>query len=148
MDDNQLIIGSLPSAHSLTAELDCWQMKWDVKDSDPPNSVTRTLRKTSPVMYPNVYTMLKLCATLPVTSCECECPFSMIKQLKTHIRCTMVQERLCGLALMNIHRDYRLLSAFILQSTPIKQRMPVKEAPATPRRILRDPLHTRTCANS
>ena len=105
IDYSQLIIGSLPSAHSLTAELDCWQMKWDAKDCDPPNSVTCTLRETSPVMYPNVYTMLKLCATLPVTSCECERSFSMIKQLKTHIRSTMGQERLSGLALMNIHRD-------------------------------------------
>ena len=51
MDYSQLILGSLPSAHSLTAELDCWQMKWDAKDCDPPNSVTCTLRETSPVMY-------------------------------------------------------------------------------------------------
>ena len=55
-------------------------------------------------------------ATLPVKSCECERSFSMIKQLKTHIRSTMGQERLSGLALMNIHRDIPIAADAIVDS--------------------------------
>ena len=40
---------------------------------------------------------------LPVTSCEAECSFSTLRRLKTYLRTTMSQERLNGLALLNVY---------------------------------------------
>jgi len=43
-------------------------------------------------------------ATLPVTSCECECSISVLRLLKTSLRSSIGQERLNGLALLHCHQ--------------------------------------------
>ena len=104
-----LMIDDLPFPHSLTTEIECWQSKWIAKmPADIPTTLTATLKATSPHMYPNIHTMLRLCATVPVTSCECERSFSRLKILKTYLRSTMRQDRLSGLALMSIHREIKI----------------------------------------
>ena len=40
---------------------------------------------------------------LPVTSCEAERSFSALRRIKNYLRSTMTEERLTGLALLNIH---------------------------------------------
>ena len=40
---------------------------------------------------------------LPVTSCEVEQSFSSLRRIKTYLRSTMTQERLNGLALLNVY---------------------------------------------
>ena len=56
-------------------------------------------------MYPNIQKLLKIFATLPVTTATAERSFSTLRRLKTYLRTTMTGERLNGLALMTIHRD-------------------------------------------
>ena len=48
---------------------------------------------------------LVLCATLPVTSCESERAFSILKLLKNRLRSTMTGERLSALAFIRAYRD-------------------------------------------
>jgi hypothetical protein len=48
---------------------------------------------------------LRLLLILPVTSVCCERSFSSLRRLKTWERATMSSERLCGLALLHVHRD-------------------------------------------
>lgn len=48
---------------------------------------------------------LKIYGSLPISVATAERSFSTLRQLKTWLRSTMLQERLCGLALMHIHRD-------------------------------------------
>ena len=55
--------------------------------------------------FPNISTLINLMVTLPVTSCECERSFSMLKLIKTYLRSTMTQERLNGLAMMQYNLD-------------------------------------------
>ena len=55
--------------------------------------------------FPNVYKVLQLLGTVPVTSCECERCVSVLRRLKTYLRSTMTQKRLNGLALMAVHRN-------------------------------------------
>ncbi|XP_065665586.1 52 kDa repressor of the inhibitor of the protein kinase-like [Hydra vulgaris] len=43
--------------------------------------------------------------TSPVTSCECERSFSVMRRLKDYTRTTMSEDRLNGLALMYIHQE-------------------------------------------
>ena len=40
---------------------------------------------------------------LPVTSCEAERSFSALHRVKTYLHSMMKQERLTGLALLNVH---------------------------------------------
>ena len=70
-----------------------------------PNSVASTLKAISFDSFANIKVALRILATLPVTSCECERSFSAIRRLKDYTRNTMVEERLNGLALMEIHQD-------------------------------------------
>jgi hypothetical protein len=117
LDYAKKISKDLPSAHTLETEIECWPQNWNAWKTDYPTSLTSTLQETPFTFYPNIHTMLRVSATLPVSSCECERSFSRMKLLKTYLRSTMGQDRLCGLALLNIHRyiaiDYdKVISSF------------------------------------
>ena len=58
---------------------------------------------TAPKRFVNVRKLLRIAATLPLTSCSAERCFSAKKILKTRLRSTMDDDRLNGLALMYIH---------------------------------------------
>jgi len=49
--------------------------------------------------------LLRIYATLPVTTATAEQSISSLWLLKTYLRSTMKEERLHGLALMTIHND-------------------------------------------
>lgn len=46
------------------------------------------------VVFPMLYVLLKICVTLPVSSCSVERSFSKLKLLKTKLRSTMLEARL------------------------------------------------------
>ena len=52
--------------------------------------------------------LMKILWTIPVNSCGCERSFSCLKRLKSYLRNTMGEERLSGLALLNIERDFEI----------------------------------------
>jgi hypothetical protein len=52
--------------------------------------------------------LLKILWTIPVNSCQCERSFSCLKRLKTYLRNSMGQERLSGIALLNIERNFEI----------------------------------------
>jgi hypothetical protein len=52
--------------------------------------------------------LLKILWTIPVNSCQCERSFLYLKRLKTYLRNSMVQERLSGIALLNIERNFEI----------------------------------------
>ena len=49
--------------------------------------------------------MLIRTMVLPVTSCEAERSFSTLRRIKTFLHTTMTQDRLNGLALLNIYNS-------------------------------------------
>lgn len=55
---------------------------------------------------PDVATALKLFLTLPVTVATAERSFSKLKVIKTFLRSTMSQERLCSLTLLSIENAH------------------------------------------
>ena len=94
----------LPSPHSLDAEMDLWQRKW--QDAEIlPTTANDTMAHVNRDMFVNIYTALVLLQVVPVTSCECERSVSRLRRLKTYMRSTMGQDRLNGLALMHTHYD-------------------------------------------
>ena len=54
--------------------------------------------------FPEVYSLIKVAMTIPVTSATAERSFSVLKT-KTYLRSTMVQERLTHLAVLSIERE-------------------------------------------
>ena len=48
------------------------------------------LKQTDPLIFPNIFTMLKILA-LPVTTCSCERSVSVLRRMKTYLRTTMTQ---------------------------------------------------------
>ena len=55
--------------------------------------------------YPNIRQILLLLLALSVGSCSCERSCSALRQHKTWNRSTMTESRLCGLAMLHIHRN-------------------------------------------
>jgi hypothetical protein len=96
----------LPSPATFSTELVRWKKVWSTKkDTERPGDVLSTLEKTSSEFYPNVHTLLVIFVTMAVTVAECERSFSALRRLKTYLRTTTGQDRLVGLALLNIHHD-------------------------------------------
>lgn len=58
--------------------------------------------------FPNVHKILRIMSVLPVTTTTNERSFSTLRRLKTYLRSTMGEERLNGLASLNIHRDVKV----------------------------------------
>jgi hypothetical protein len=52
--------------------------------------------------------LLKILWTISVNSCECERSFSCLKRLKSYLRNSMGEERLSGIALLNIERNFEI----------------------------------------
>jgi len=56
--------------------------------------------------YPNIFVLLKVLATLPVSSCEPERMFSKVERTMTAIRSSMSEDRLEALVILQAHRDH------------------------------------------
>ncbi|CAH3167123.1 unnamed protein product [Pocillopora meandrina] len=67
--------------------------------------VAATLKDIDKDAYVNIYSMLKVLITIPISSASCERSISSLRNLKNYLRNTMTQDRLNGLALMHAHRD-------------------------------------------
>ncbi|XP_050529454.1 52 kDa repressor of the inhibitor of the protein kinase-like [Daktulosphaira vitifoliae] len=65
--------------------------------------------------FKNVNKMLRILAVLPVTTATPERSFSTLRRIKDYLRNTMVQERLNGLASLNIHHHINITEEEILR---------------------------------
>lgn len=59
-------------------------------------------------IYPNCNFLIKILVVLPVTVSSAERSFSTLKRLKVWLRNRMSEERLVGLALLNVHNDIEI----------------------------------------
>ena len=114
----------LPSSRAFTAELDLWQHYWCsercmaiAENLNTPEKVLKNMEKD---LYPNIHVLLVLAATVPVTSCECERSFSMLRLIKTSLRSTMTQERLNGLAMIQYNHHIPLEADEVVEEFAIR----------------------------
>ena len=124
---------NLPNIVSLAAELTLWQRRWEelaleVGINKLSDRVSQTLASVDPVSFPNIFSIAKLIATVPVTSCSCERSISSLRLLKNYLRSTTGQDRLNGLALMHAHRkaiplDYEKIIDLFATLHPRRMRM-------------------------
>lgn len=101
--------GDLPNVGGLDAELIMWERLWRdqqlIRGVVIPDRVSQALAVIDKQAFCNVFTILQLLATVPISSASCERSISTLRYLKTYLRNTMTQDRLNGLALMYVHKD-------------------------------------------
>ena len=73
-----------------------------------PSTAAEALKCCDAACYPNVYSLLKILCTIPVTSCECERSASALRRLHTYNRASMTQGRLSALAIVHIHYNFNV----------------------------------------
>ncbi|KAL4085323.1 hypothetical protein QTP88_027182 [Uroleucon formosanum] len=90
----------------LPSELKLWKRKWIAfKDVDRPHTAVEALNYCNPEFFANIHFLLKVLATLPVSTATSDRTFSTLKRVKTFLRNSTGQEILTGLALLSVHRD-------------------------------------------
>ena len=116
----------IPNYAGLPAELLLWERMWKEKKDrreDIPDSIGATLEQIDKDAYVNIYTMLQILTTIPISSASCERFISTLRNLKTYLRNTMVQDRLNGLALMHARREMELDLDLFANFHPRRMRM-------------------------
>jgi len=74
--------------------------------------------------FPNVFKLLQVAFTIPVSSATCERSFSSMRRLKNWLRTSMEQQRFTNLSILNIERDIvnKINSSEILEKYSTKNR--------------------------
>ena len=96
----------LPFPNSLLGEVRRWQSLWRAKSEEGanlPHNLLLSFRFCDANAFPNIYRLLLIACTLPITSAEAERSFSLMRRLKTYARSTMSEERLSDLAVIAIY---------------------------------------------
>ena len=97
----------LPTPEIIEQEILQWKLKWSsVPENERSQTCATAIKSCSSIAFPNIYTLLKIACTLPVTSCECERSASVILRPDNYMRhCMPTEERSIVLALLHIHYD-------------------------------------------
>ena len=107
----------------LKGEYERWRKKWSNKQKDElPTNVLQSLDECDALFYPNIHLLLRLFATLPVTTGTNERSFSTLRRLITYLRSTMGQDRLNGLAHLSVNRDVPLSVEAVIDELAKKKR--------------------------
>lgn len=85
-------------------------------------SVLDALDNCNKDLFLNVFKLLQIFATLPVTSCEPERSFYTLKRIKTYLRNSIGQFRLNGLTYLNIHREVEVTVEEVIQKLSFNQK--------------------------
>ena len=97
--------------NTFRAEYLRWQSYWSRQPADVkrPDRIVDALQVACELRtYPTITLLLRIFATLPVTTATGERSFSSLKYIKSYLRSTMGEQRLNGLAHLFINRDIPL----------------------------------------
>ncbi|KAK2723201.1 hypothetical protein QYM36_001774 [Artemia franciscana] len=90
----------------MMAELELWRSKWlKVVTSIFPKTAVQSLAECERGIFPNIHKLLSIFCVIPTSIACVERSFSSMKRIKTYLRSRMSEDRLNGLALLNVHRD-------------------------------------------
>lgn len=99
-------------------ELRLWKNRM-AKENLTFKSGVQALLKCDKEVFPNVYTLLKILCTLPVSTATPERMFSALKRIKTYLRNSTGQCKLNGLA---VHKDSSLSANEVIDELAKKSR--------------------------
>jgi len=97
--------GDLPSPELLEMELTHWKNRYmSMSPDERPSTPAKPIKDCDCdcESFPNIFILLQIACTLPVTSCECERSASALRQLNNYMCASMGKARLSHLAL-HIH---------------------------------------------
>ena len=93
----------LPNKSIIDEEYERWKGKWImIAPQDRPQNLSDSLKQCCSHSLPNIFTLLKLFATLPLSSCSCERSASAMRRLNNYLRCSQSEERLSALVVIMI----------------------------------------------
>ncbi|CAI6356558.1 unnamed protein product [Macrosiphum euphorbiae] len=79
------------------------------KDSGPCRPILTEYKKgkgkINKEAFPNLYKLLQIAITIPISSATCERSFSSMRRIKNWLRTSMLQQRFSDLSILNIERD-------------------------------------------
>ena len=86
-------------------ELCHWKTKWiNVLPEDRSQTLSALMKQCSKHSLPNIFTLLKLFPTLPLSSCSCEGSVSTLRRLNYYLISSLTEVSLITLA--QIHSNY------------------------------------------
>lgn len=91
-----------------------WKARWSMAVCQGPQHLLDTLNATNKDLYPNIFTILTVLLTMPVSSASSERSFSAMRRIKNYLRATMGDERLSNLSMMHIHRSRHVAISTII----------------------------------
>jgi len=62
-------------------------------------------KNISPQVFPNLYKMIQIALTLPISSATCERSFSAMRKIKTWLRTSIHQKKFNELSILYIEKD-------------------------------------------
>lgn len=99
----------------VAGEYSLWRVFWKNKlEQDKPSCAIEALSECNKELFPNIFTLLNIFSSLPVTTATAERTFSTLRRLKTYLRNACGQDRLSGLALMSVHRNRNILTEKVI----------------------------------
>ena len=99
--------GLSASGMDAAAEFDVYRAAWLLRPpKERPMTFTEALKTCDMQAFPAVWRLLRIGACQPVTTATAERSFSVLRRLKTWLRSRTGEDRLTGLALMNIHPNH------------------------------------------
>ncbi|KAL4097608.1 hypothetical protein QTP88_022352 [Uroleucon formosanum] len=87
-----------------------------------PKNCLKALRQCDKEIFPNIYFLLKILCTLPVSTPTPERTFSCLKRLKSYLQNTMTETRLNDLTMLAIHKEVPLTAEEVLNELGKKSR--------------------------
>lgn len=67
-------------------------------------------------VFPNLFKIMQVAVTLPVSSATCERSFSAMRRINTYLRANMNQDRFTNLAILNIEKDILVNNEVVLNT--------------------------------
>lgn len=73
--------------------------------NDKPSNALDAIIACNEQLFPNVFTLLQILITIPVTTATAERSFSTLRRVQNYLRNRMEEERLSALALMSAYKN-------------------------------------------
>ena len=114
----QLYGGNLGDIEHEIYTLKCLISRCSTTEGGSPTTLLELAKFLEPykLAYHEIYRLLCIAITLPVSSASCECSFSRMKLIKTHLRSTMCDAKLSNIAILSfesVRAEYLNLDAFV-----------------------------------
>lgn len=92
------------SVRAVILEITLWSQYWKEKNDKPSNALDAIIA-CNEQLFPNVFTLLQILITIPVTTATAERSFSTLRRVKNYLRNRMEEERLSALALLSVYKN-------------------------------------------